>query len=192
LYYFNSSATSGTTLGVNRATYPEIVSSSADATGGLTVEHGIYLHDQMLERFGELMDGVVGLSGTAARAGVFSNLMALQQFDISGGNSIKDRLPEGLKAKSFPFAGVPHILDIHQDKTRFDWIIPETWGRAELAPVGFFELDGSGQRFFPLYGSSGGPAAGVWFGLTADFDYFCTNPGAQGVIENVPLPTLYQ
>lgn len=191
LYYYVSAATSGTTLGVNRANVPEIISSSADATAGLTVEHGIYLHDQMLERFGELMDGVVGLSGTSARATVWSNVMALQQFDISGGNSIKDRLPEGLKAKSFPFAGVPHIVDIHQDKTRLDWIIPSTWGRAELAPVDFFELDGSGQRFFHIAGTSGGPAAGVWFGLTADVDFYCTHPGAQGVISGIPLPALY-
>jgi hypothetical protein len=191
LYYYVSDATSGLTLGIDRALEPEVISSTVDATAGLTVEQGMLLYHKQLERRGEVADSTIGLSGTSQQATVWSNIMALQQFDISGGNSYKDKLPEGLKGKSFPFAGVTHIVDIHQNKSRLDWIVPSTWGRAELAPVDFFELDGSGQRFFPLYGGSGGPAAGVWFGLTADFDFYCVDPGAQCAILNIPIASGY-
>lgn len=192
LYYWNSYATSGTTAGINRATEPEIIANSVNAAGGLTHEHGMLLYHKILTRRGEVNDSLVGLSNVAQQAAVFSNLMSLQTFDIAGGVKVTDRLPKGLRDKSFPFAGVPHFIDIHQDQTRLDWVDASTWVKCVLDNMKFFELPGSNQRFFHLTGGSGAPAAGVWFGLTCDMDYANVNPGNGGVVYGLSLPTLYQ
>lgn len=192
LYYFINQATSGSTLGITRSSEPEIVSSYVNcASASLSVEHGMFLLHKMKKRRGELASQIVGLAGTAQQASVFADLVALQRMDIQAGNSYVDRLPKSLRKDMFTWCTVPHHVDIHQDESRIDWLIPSTWGKAELAPIGFFETPSDGQRFFNLVGGSGAPAAGVWFGLTADHDYYCVDPGAQGLIYNIAKPTLY-
>ena len=93
------------------------------------------------------------------------------------------------------WGGIPHYVDIHADATTVNYIVPTDWGRARLAPTGFFETPGktgADARFIQLYGSSGGPAAGVWFGLTKDDDLYSINPGQQGLISGLPLGSFYQ
>src|SRR5581483_9093997 len=51
LYMFNNTATSGTTLGVNRATVVEIVTPNVAAgTTALAPAHGLLLNDQIIQR----------------------------------------------------------------------------------------------------------------------------------------------
>jgi hypothetical protein len=195
LQYWNNYATSGSTAGITRADELEIVSSSVNAGGGLTHEHGMALYHKILLRRGEVANDLVGLANVHQQAAVFADQMSLQTFDISGGNSFKDRLPKGLKDKSFLFANVAHFVDIHQDFNRIDWTPKTKWtkcilGNSENA-LKFFEVPGSGQRFFSLYGASGAPAAAVWFGLTSDMDTACTDPGAGGVIYGLTFSSLY-
>lgn len=193
--YWISSATSGLTAGIDRAVEGQIVSKSVDGTGGLTVETVMALYDRILMDRGQVPN-LMGLVAPAQRAYAYSQMMAIQRNLVEGGEAdIYDRLPKLKGRKFFVWGGVPHYIDIHQDATQALYIVPSDWGRARLAPTGFFETPGKAgpdARFIQLMGASGGPAAGVWFGLTKDDDLYCSNPGQQGIIFNLPLGTFYQ
>lgn len=195
LRYWISNAQSGTTAGVDRAVENQIVAKSVDGTNGLTTEAVMALYDRILMDRGEVPN-LLGLAAPAQRAYAYSQMMAIQMNLVEGAQAdVFDRLPKLKGKKSFMWGGVPHYIDVHQDATVVPYIVPSDWGRARLAPTGFFETpgkSGADARFIQLYAASGGPAAGVWFGLTKDEDLYCTNPGEQGIIYNLPLSTYYQ
>ncbi len=196
LAYWISAATSGTTAGINRANENQIISKSVTGTNGLSVETVMALWDRILMDRGEVPN-LMGLAAPAQRAYAYSQMVAIQMSLIDSGDKVAglfDRLPK-LKGKEFfLWGGVPHYVDIHADATTNYYIVPSDWGRARLAPTGFFETPGkSGQdaRFIQIYGASGGPAAAVWFGLVKDEDLYTINPGQQGLISSLPLSSLY-
>jgi len=194
--YFNNSATSGTTLGINRANENEIIANSVNAAGGLTHEHGMALYHRNLKRFGKQADNMVGLCPTSQQAAIWMNVMSIQRIDLGSTQAeAVDRLPKLKGKKSFMWCGMPHMVDIHQDETRIDYIIPELWGWARLGEMDFFETpgkSGADARFFQLSGGSGGPAAAVWFGLTCEEQPYNVRPGAGGFIYGLTAPPLYQ
>ena len=197
LAYWISSATSGTTAGINRATENQIISKSVSGTNGLTVETVMALWDRILMDRGEVPN-LMGLCAPAQRAYAYSQMVAIQMSLIDSGDKVAglfDRLPKLKGREFFMWGGVPHYVDIHADATTNNYIVPTDWGRARLAPTGFYETPGqTGQnaRFIQIYGDSGGPAAAVWFGMTKDDDLYCINPGQQGVIGSLPLGSFYQ
>jgi hypothetical protein len=191
LYYWNDYSTSGTTLGIDRAAEPEIIANSVSAAGGLTHEEGMLLYHKILMRAGQFADGLIGLCGTNVQAEVYSQVLSVQMYDVGRTQAFVDRMPEFKGKRFFNFANIPHYIDINQAQDRIDWIVPKTWGIAQLAPMDFFQLPGSNQRFFHLTGGSGAPAAGVWFGLIVAQDYYNTEPRSAGVIYAIPLRTGY-
>jgi hypothetical protein len=193
LYYWISSATSGITAGVDRALEPAIISKSVDAAGGtLLGELVMAVYHRILNDRGEVANGLLGISSPAQQAFVYSNVMSIQNYDLAQSSTrAVDRVPELKGKKSFMWGDVAHYVDIHQSRTRNDYMVPDQWGIARLDEEKFFQTPGTSQRFFPLYGGSGAPAAGVWFAITCDEDVYCTDPGAQGVCLNLAMPTLY-
>jgi hypothetical protein len=191
LPYWNDYSTSGSTAGVDRAVEPEIVCEALNAsTSSLTHEMGMALYHRLLMRRGKAADNLVGLAAPAQQAVMFNNFISLQTYDLgSGMEKFQDRLPKGLRDKSFPFCGIPHFVDIHQDAKRIDWFVKNSFGKTEMKPLDFHQTPGDGQRFFQIYGGSGAPAAGVWFGVSWIGDYYNTNPGGNGVIYGLVLPT---
>jgi hypothetical protein len=189
--YWNDYTTSGTTAGVNRANENEIISESVNAsTAGLTPEMGLALYHRILQRRGMVADNLVGLVAPAQQAVIMGNLMALQTYDIgTANNRIIDRLPKGMRDKSFPFCGIPHFVDIHQDQKRIDWFRKDAFGKAELKALDFYENARDGQRFFQMYGGSGAPLAGLWFAIQWIGDFYNVDPGSGGVIYNLTLPS---
>lgn len=193
LYYWISTATSGTTASINRATEPEIITNSVDAAGApYTAEMVMALYHRILNRRGEVPKGLVVITSPTQQAAVFSNVMAIQRVDLSGSSSIAiERLPALKGKESFVWGNQVHMVDIHQDTSRNDMFVPEEFGRARLDEMKFFQTAGSNQRFFTLYGGSGAPAAGVWFSLTVDEDLYHINPGNTGVVTNLPRTGYY-
>jgi hypothetical protein len=182
LYYSNDYATSGSTYGVDRAVESEVIASSVNAAGGLSTTHAVLLAHRMWNRRGGIgaLKGVIGLSGTAQHAAVLNSAVNISMVDISGGNKALDLVP-GMDT-TFKFGGVVHHIDPHQNQDRIDWINPANFGIARQAPVDYFKVPGSDQRFFDIKGTSGAPSAGVWFGLCSSEDTFNVDPGAGGVI----------
>jgi hypothetical protein len=195
LYYWHSTATSGTTGGLNRADEPEIVVNHVDAAGGLTPQHMLLAYHRAADRRGEMADDMVGLASFAQHAAAIANILVIQTLDISKGvpNNL-DRLPSNLRKRSFELGGIPIYIDRHQANDRIDLFPPKVWGRTQLDDMHFYEEavgQAEGRRFFELRGGSGAPAAGVWFGLTNDEDFFCSNPGGAVVIDGLTLPSGY-
>lgn len=194
--YFNNSATSGTTGGINRANENEIIANSVNVNGTIANEHGMALYHRILRRRGMVADNMVGLCPLAQEAAIMMNVMSIQRIDL-GSTEAKavDRLPSLKGKKSFVWCGLPHMRDIHEDNSRIDYVIPNLYGFARLSELDFFETPGKSgpdARFFNLLGGSGGPAAAVWFGLTCDEQVYSSDPGAGGFLYGCTLPTLYQ
>ena len=192
--YWISPAITGITAGVDRSQEYQIISKEVSGTNGLTTEAVMALYHRILMDRGEVPN-LMGLAAPAQQAYAYSQMMAIQMSLIEDDKAnVYDRLPALKGKKFFMWGDVPHYVDIHQDATVVPYIVPSDWGRARLAPTGFYETPGKSgpdARFIQLTGASGGPAAGVWFGLTSDEDLYSTNPGEQGLIDSLPLGALY-
>lgn len=192
IYYWISEATSGTTAGVNRATEPEIVSNYVNAVGGFLPETVMALHHRMLFRRGQVATGILGVCNPASQAYAYSNMMSVQNIRLESTKAqAVDRLPALKDKEAFMWGDVPWYVDINSDSSRNLLFIPSEFGRARLDEMKFFQTPGSNQRFFPLYGASGAPAAGVWFGNVIDEDLYHINPGNTGVLYNLPVTGFY-
>jgi len=193
LYYHNSYASSGTYQGLDRAVEPELAVNSINANGALTWNHGLLLLDAIGQRRGQEPTGLKGLANISQRAQIFSEQVALTvNLQNSKDMEARDFLPNATKdasKSSFPFAGIDHLLDYRQDRSRLDWIVPSLWGKARLNQLGYFEI--GGQRFFFIPGPSGAPQAGLWFSLTQDENFVSFDPGSQGTIYGCSLPSGY-
>lgn len=194
--YYNNSATSGTTLGITRSTENEIIANNVGTAGNLIHEHGMAIYHRILKRRGKVGENIVGLCPVEQQAAIWMNVMSIQRIDLGETRAeAVDRLP-GLKGKkSFMWCEMPHMVDIHQDASRIDYVIPELFGWARLKELGFFETPGKSgpdARFYQLAGGSGGPAAALWFGLTVNENLYSIDPGAGGFISGLNLPALYQ
>jgi hypothetical protein len=195
LYYWHSTATSGTTGGINRATEPEIIVNAVDGSGGLTPQMMLLAYHRVADRRGEMADDMVGLASFAQHAAAINNILVIQTMDISKGVGRNlDRLPATMRNRSFELGGIPIWIDRHQANDRIDIFPPKVWGRTQLDKLRFYEatagMEGT-QRFFSLIGGSGGRAAGTWFSWTLEEDYYCSNPGAAVVIHSLALPANY-
>jgi hypothetical protein len=196
LAYWISSATSGTTASINRANEPQIISKSVNASSNpYVVEHVMGLYDQILNDRGEVANELLALCAPSQRANAYNNMVAIQNIllDSTTAQAV-DRLPSLKGKQAFMYGGVPHYVDIHHDKTKVNMIVPRMFGRAVLAEEDFFQTDGvPGERgrFIQLYGGSGGPAAGTWFGLTCEENPYCVDPGAMGLVSSLPLPAFH-
>lgn len=188
LPYFIDGSTSGTTLGINRATEPEIQSNTIDASGGLHHQLGLTLFHRIFQRRGEVAKNLIGLCSDNAQYTIYGEIMNIARYDIDNGNEAKDLLPD--VDMSFKFAGVKHMLDPHQSLSRMDWINPKSWGKAMVKDVSFYTNLG-GDKYIPLYAGDGAPAAGTWFGMTMLSNYYSDDPGAQGAITGIPLNSAY-
>jgi hypothetical protein len=196
LAYWISSATSGLTAGLNRATVPQIISKSVNASSSAyAVEHVMGLHDLILNDRAEVAEELMAICAPAQRAAVMKNVVAIQGIllDSTKAQAV-DRLPALKDRSAFMWGGVPHMVDIHHTKTTVNFIVPRLWGMATLNDPDFFETDGKtgpDARFIQVYGASGGPAASTWFGLTCGQNPYTIDPGAQGLVSTLSVPDFH-
>lgn len=184
--YHHSSASTGTWLGLDRSTYPEIRANRIDASGSLALSHA----RRALNKIGERLGMENGLKLNAwmhpCQAQAYEELGQLvTMINKSGGKS------EGLDLffDVQQIAGVPIRKHFNWDKTRIDYVVDAVWGRAELKPAGFYEEEG--RRLFEVRGASGGVAAATLFYLVASFNTFINNPPGCSYISGLSIPTGY-
>lgn len=196
LAYWISSATSGTTANINRATEPQLVSKNVNAaSASYAVEMVMGVYDKILNDRGEVAQELLGIAAPAQRAAAYANMISIQNIllDTTKAQAV-DRMPNLKGRDVFMWGNVPHYVDIHTLKTTVYYIVPRMFGMARLADVDFFQTDGvPGERgrFIQIYGGSGGPAAATWFGLTVEENPYCVDPGAMGLTYTLPLPTYH-
>jgi hypothetical protein len=185
--YHVSSSTSGSWLGLTRSTTPEVVANRVNAnSSGLALPHGRLAINKIGDRVG--MDN--GFKPVA-----WMHPCQKQAYEELGQLvSMIQKAPkqEGLDlyfGDNMQIAGAPIKCSYSWDKTRIDFIISDLWGRAEMKPAGFYEVDG--RRIFEMRGPSGGVATSQIFYLVVSFNLFVKNPAACSYIDGLTVPTGY-
>jgi hypothetical protein len=99
---------------------------------------------------------------------------------------------EGLNmyfGNNMQLAGASMKASNNWDKTRIDFIVDETWGRAEILPIGFYTTDG--RKIFEIRGASGGVATAEIFYMVVGMQTFVNNPASCAYIDNLAVPVGY-
>ena len=184
--YHHSSASTGTWLGLDRSLFPETRSNRIQAAGSLALQHP----RRALNKIGEKLGMENGLKLKAwmhpCQSQQYEELAQLVM-QINKSSSPKENFDLFFEAQQI--AGVPVRKHFNWDKKRIDFVVDEVWGRAEMKPAGFYELEGT--RMFPARGASGGLAAATMFYLVASFNSFINNPLGTAYIDTLEVPEGY-
>jgi len=184
--YHHSNASTGSWLGLDRGTYPEVRANRITAAGALALS----FPRRALNKIGERLGMENGIKCEA-----WMNPCQVQAYEemgqlvtvINKGSSANDKMDLFYDVQQI--AGVRIRKNYNWDKTRMDFIVNEVWGRAEMHPAGFYEEEG--RRLFEVRGPSGGVAAATLFYLVASFNTFINNPPGCSYISDLSVPTGY-
>jgi len=186
--YHHSAATTGTWQGMDRALIPEIRGNAVNANSGqLSLSFVRRALNQIGDRVGyENMKKVVAWMHPCQKQ-AYEELG--QQVSIIN----KTAKEEGLDlffGDSMQMAGAPVKTHFGWDKTRIDFVASEVWGRAEMHPADFYEVDG--KKFFENRDTSTGAVkTSQMFYLTISMQPFVTNPALTSFIYALKVPTGY-
>ena len=186
--YHHSNASTGSWLGFNRATTPEIRANRVNANNSaLTLPLPRLALNLAMDRVGIDQVGKVMAWMHPAQSHAYEEIgMLVTQINQTGEGKGLDLYFGGQQQ----MAGAPVKNSFNWNKTRIDLVNSSFWGRGELHPAGYFEPV-PGQRLYELRGASGGLSAAVIFYLAASFDLFVTNPPACSYIDNLAIPSGY-
>ena len=187
ILYHHSNASTGTWLGYDRATTPEIRSNGVNGgNSALTLP----LPRLAINKIGNR----VGIDNNFDPQAWTHPCQAQAYEEIGQLISIIHKQPkeESLNlyfGDNMQLAGAPIRQHFNWNKTRIDFVVSSVWGRAEILPIGFYTSDG--RRIFELRGASGGVAAADIFYMVVGFQTFLLNPAATAYINNLAIPSGY-
>ena len=185
--YHHSNASTGTWLGFNRATTPEIRSNRVNAgSAALTLP----LPRLAINAIGNR----VGLENDFRPRAWCHPAQAQAYEEIGQLISIIHKAPkeEGLNVyfnDNMQLAGAPVKTHFSWDRTRIDFVSDEVWGRGEILPIGFYTTDG--MKIFELRAPSGGIMAAEIFYMVNGMQTFVSNPAATAYIDTLAVPSGY-
>ncbi len=182
--YFLSTSTTGNLMSLDRAANPEIVSNWINVNGPLNGIHGMLLLDAIEQRRDTLGD-LVAVFHMKQRAAWYKAGITISEWQRGAKDAMIDIVPK--RAKEFTFAGIRAIVDKHQDRTRIDVLDLKRWGRAVLKDLDWYTVGGT--KVFPMRGASTGLAAGILMYLELHSDWYTDDPGGQGFLYNLSIPT---
>ncbi len=184
--YHDNSASSGTWLGFNRATTPEIRASRVNASSNFLT---LPLPRLAINKIGNR----VGIDNSFKPTAWMHPCQKQVYEEIGQLVSIINKKPseEGLNMyfDYMQMAGAPVKESYNWDKTRIDFISDNVWGRAEILPIGFYKTDG--RSIFEIRGASGGVATADIFYMVVGMQTFVNNPAACSYIDNLAVPSGY-
>jgi len=181
---FLSTATTGNLLSLSRSDNPEIVSNWIAVNGPLQGIHGMLLLDAIEQRRDDVGE-LVAVFHMKQRAAWYKAGIAISEWQRGAKDGMIDIVPK--RARDFQFAGVRAVVDKHQDRTRIDFLNLKHWGRAVLKDLDWYSVGNT--RVFELRGTSGGVAAGILMYLELHSDWHTDDPGAQGFLSGLTIPT---
>jgi len=185
--YHVSNSTSGSWLGFTRSSTPEALSNRVNASSsGLAPSFARRAINAIGDRLG--MDNKTALTAWMHPCQV----QAYEQLGQLVSVINKQAKDEGLNlyfSDNMRLAGAPVKSSYMWSKSRIDFLTNDHWGRAELHPIGFYEVDG--RKIFEVRGPSGGVVTSQVFYIVASWNLFCDCPPAQSYIDNLAVPTGY-
>lgn len=185
--YHYDSASTGTWLGMNRATVPQIRANRVNAAGPLALPFPRLAMNKMGDRA-----GIKSRSGMVA----WMHPCQAQAYEEMGQLVTlinKKNTEEGLNlyfGDDMQMAGAPVRQSMVWDKTRIDFIMKSIWGRVQQKAPGFYDF-GSGKTITDVRGSSGGVVAAKLSYLVAHFGLFIDNPMLATYIDGLSKPSGY-
>jgi hypothetical protein len=185
--YHHSNASTGTWLGFDRATTPEIRANRVNGnSAALTLPLPRLALNLAADRVGVDNLGNFQAWMHPAQAQAYEELgFLVTQINSTGEGKGLDLYFGG----SMVMAGAPVKKSFNWHHQRIDFVNLDYWGRGETHKASFYEV--GGKRLFELRGGSGGVAASVIFYLTASFDLFVTNPAGCAYIDSLAVPSGY-
>lgn len=185
--YHHSNASTGSWLGFDRATTPEIRANRVNAnSSSLALAFPRLALNLAADRVG--MDNVGDFQAWMhpSQAQAYEELgFLVTQINQTGESKGLDLYFGG----AMQMAGAPVRKSFNWDRTRIDFTNMSYWGRGELHPAGFYSTDKG--RIFELRGGSGGLASAMIFYLVASFDLFVSNPAGCAYIDSLEVTSGY-
>lgn len=189
--YHHSST--GTWLGLARATNPEIKGNEVAAGGALAISQVRLALNKIGDRTGEMSS-----TGNGKRLQAWMHPAQVAAYEELGqavtviNRTVSDR-PKGLDLlfddENMRIAGIPIRQHWAWDRTRIDLIDMDAWGRAVMQEPDFYEVEG--RKIFELRGASGGVATSQIFYIAAAFNIFVDNPISGAFITGLTIPAGY-
>lgn len=185
--YHHSNASTGTWLGFDRSTTPEIRSNRVNAgSAALTLP----LPRLAINKIGNRIGIDANFSATA-----WMHPAQIQAYEEIGQlvsiiqKSAKDESLDMYFGNNMQMAGVPVKGHFNWKNSRIDFVVDSLWGRGEILPIGFYTSDG--RRIFELRGPSGGVATADIFYMVVGFQTFVLNPAGTAYIDTLAVPSGY-
>ena len=186
--YHHSNASTGTWLGFNRANFPEVRSNRVNGgSAALTLPLPRLAINKIGNRIGLENKMKITAWTHPCQFAAFEEIG--QAVIIQNKTGTKD---EGLNmyfSDNMQFAGAPGRKHFNWNQKRIDFVVDSVWGRGEILPIGFYQVDG--RRIFELRGASGGVATADIFYMCTGFQTFITNPPATAYIDALAIPSGY-
>lgn len=185
--YHHSNASTGTWLGFDRASTPEIRASRVNGNANAL---SLPLPRLAINKIGNR----VGIDNSF-NPNAWMHPAQQQQYEQIGQLvSIIQKAPkeESLNmyfGGSMQMAGAPVKTSFNWDKKRIDFVTDDVWGRGEILPIGFYTTDG--RKIFEIRGASGGVATADIFYMVVGMQTFVSNPAACAYIDNLAVPSGY-
>ncbi len=185
--YHHSNASTGTWLGFDRATTPEIRANRVNAgSAALTLP----LPRLAMNKIGNRVGIDNNFSCTA-----WMHPAQIQAYEEIGQlvsiiqKQARDESLNMYFGDNMQMAGSPVKGHFNWKTTRIDFVVNSVWGRAEILPIGFYTSDG--RRIFELRGPTGGVATADIFYMVVGFQTFVLNPAACAYIDALAVPSGY-
>jgi hypothetical protein len=192
LYYTNTTATSGSYLGLSRTTYPSINPSAITSGGTINAQQIFALKNLIKVRGGN--QSVLKLIGLASPHQLAQMSAQVQSMQFYLRDAVKQPQidPFPTTEDGVSFGDVTHYEDLLQGSDRIDYPNVDTWLRVYLdKPGADFYRDLKGDMFFPMTATStnAGYAFGDLFYLISTLNYANINPMLNGLITGLSTPT---
>lgn len=185
--YHHSNASTGTWLGFNRATTPEIRANRINANSG---PFSLPLPRLAMNTIGNRVGIDNNFNPTAwmhpAQKQAYEEIGQL--VSIINKNPKEDSLNMYF-GDGMQMAGAPVRVHYSWDKGRIDFIVDDVWGRAEILPLDFYTSDG--RKIFELRDATGGVATAEIFYLVVGTQTFVVNPAGCAYIDTLAVPAGY-
>jgi len=189
--YHQNSATTGTWLNLNRATYPvQLATPRVNAGNAALTPGNVRLAiNKVRKSLGINHVGKLIAYMAVEQEHAWENLgITVSQIIKEGGGGRADDLDllfSGRKTMS----GVPIKSSVNADQTRVDFLDLSHWGRAVVKDIDYFEVNGN--TVFPIYGASGGIAASYIFYFDTGFQVWSDSPRSGAFIDTLARPSGY-
>lgn len=188
--YWSSNANTGSVMGMDRATTPEVVAMRVDGGGApLALPLGRLAITKLGDKVGiknakKLNPKIWTHPAQAAAYEALGSLVVM----INKGAGKNEAL-DLYFGDNLSIAGVPIETSYLWNKKRMDFILMNLYGRAVMKEPSWHTV--AGRKIFEMRAADGSVATSSISYITADWQLYHRNPGANVYIDNLAVPAGY-